>query len=148
VKKHTLFLILKSYNQKQLKTVKKYNINLPSVKGQIIGWLDEEIEYLSRIINLESTENNFPQVQEVKTKFLSTLSVAQLSCFFGLLIETEIIKHKNQTDVLKFVSQNFRTKNTEKISLDSLRVKYYNVESSTKTAIREKIIELLMLAKN
>lgn len=143
-----LYLILKCYNQRQIKTEKKYKTNLPSVKEQIISWLDEEIEYLSRIRNLESTENNLPQVQEVKTKFLSTLSVAQLSCFFGLLIETEIIKHKNQTDVLKFVSQNFRTKNTEKISLDSLRVKYYNVESSTKTAIREKIIELLTLSKN
>lgn len=143
-----LYLILKCYNQKQIKNSKKYKNNLPSIKDQIISWLDEEIEYCTRKINLDSNQFRVPQENEIKTKFLSSLSVAQLSCFFGLLMETEIIKHKNQTDVLKFVAQNFRTKNTEKISLDSLRVKYYNVETGTKTAIREKIIELLSLAKN
>lgn len=143
-----LYLLLKCYNQKQIKNAKKYKTNLPTIKEQITGWLDEEIDYCNRKINLDSNEFSLAKEGGAKTKFLSILSVAQLSCFFGLLMETEIIKHKNQTDVLKFVAQNFRTKNVEKISLDSLRVKYYNVETGTKTAIKEKIIELLNLAKN
>ena len=62
-------------------------------------------------------------------------------------METGIIKHKNQTDVFRFISENFKTNNTEKISVASIKVKYYNVENSTKKALREKIIELLDLTK-
>ena len=67
---------------------------------------------------------------------------------FSLLIETGIIKHKNQTDVFRFISENFKTSNTDTISVDSIKVKYYNVETSTKNAIREKIIELLNITKH
>lgn len=143
----SLYRSLKCYNQKQRRNATKYRANLPSVQDQIINWIEEEIAYLNRSVNLETNQFKTVPEKEVKTKFLSALSVAQLSCFFGLLLETEIIKHKNQTDVLKFIAHNFKTSNTENISVDSLKAKYYNVESGTKKAIREKIIELLGLTK-
>lgn len=140
-----LYRLLKNYNQKQSSSFTKFKPNLPSIKEQIIGWLDEEIEYLNRKIKLDANRNIVNN--EEKIKFLTGLSVAQLSCFFGLLMETGIIKHKNQTDVFRFISENFKTNNTEKISVDSIKVKYYNVESTTKNALREKIMELLGLTK-
>lgn len=143
-----LYLLLKCYNQKQVRNITKYKVTLPSVNEQIINWIEEEIAYYKRSLNLETNQFKTISEHETNTKFLSVLSVAQLSCFFGLLLETEIIKHKNQTDVLKFIAKNFKTNNTENISVDSLKVKYYNVESGTKKAIKEKIIELLALAKN
>lgn len=143
-----LYLSLKCYNQKQRINTVKYRINLPSVQDQIVHWIEEEIAYLNRSLNLETKHFKLPPENEVSTKFISGLSVAQLSCFFGLLLETEIIKHKNQTDIFKFIAQNFKTKNTDNISIDSLKVKYYNVEIGTKKAIREKIMELLALTKH
>lgn len=138
---------LKNYNQKQSRNILKYKPNLPCLKEQIISWIEEEIEYLTKKIKLET--NQFPNVtsNDEKIKLLTGLSVAQLSCFFGLLMETGIIKHKNQTEVFRFISENFKTNNTEKISVDSIKVKYYNVENTTKNVLREKIIELLGLTK-
>ncbi|WP_348825520.1 hypothetical protein [Flavobacterium aestuarii] len=142
-----LYRFLKNYNQKQSRNILKYKTNLPSLKEQIISWIEEEIEYLNRKIKLEV--KHFPNISsnEEKTKLLTGLSVSQLSCFFGLLMETGIIKHKNQTDVFRFISENFKTANTERISVDSIKVKYYNVENTTKNVLREKIIELLGLTK-
>ncbi len=143
-----LYLFLKNYNQKQSRNILKYKPNLPPLKEQIISWIEEEIEYLSRKIKLDTNQFANVTTNDEKIKLLTGLSVAQLSCFFGLLIETGIIKHKNQTDVFRFISDNFKTNNTEKISVDSIKAKYYNVENTTKNALREKIIELLGLTKN
>ncbi len=142
-----LYRFLKNYNQKQSRNILKYKANLPSLKEQIISWIEEEIEYLTKKIKLEANQFTNGTNNDEKIKFLTSLSVAQLSCFFGLLMETGIIKHKNQTDVFRFISENFKTNNTEKISVASIKVKYYNVENSTKKALREKIIELLDLTK-
>ncbi|WP_281336026.1 hypothetical protein [Flavobacterium eburneipallidum] len=142
-----LYKLLKNYNQKQIRNFIKYKPNLPSLKEQIISWIEEEIDYLSKKIKLESNQLATISNNETKTKFLTNLSVAQLSYFFGLLIETGIIKHKNQSDIFRFIAENFKTNNTEKISVDSIKVKYYNVENSTKKAFREKLIELLGLTK-
>lgn len=142
-----LYQFLKNYNQKQSRNYIKYKTNLPSLKEQIISWIEEEIEYLTKKMKLEAIQFTNSTSNEEKVKLLTGLSVAQLSCFFGLLMETGIIKHKNQTDVFRFISENFKTNNTEKISVDSIKVKYYNIENTTKKAVREKIIELLGLTK-
>jgi hypothetical protein len=62
-------------------------------------------------------------------------------------MQTGIIKHSNQRDVFRMIADNFKTNGTDSISVDSLSSKYYNVESTTKSAIKEKIIELLNLSK-
>lgn len=142
-----LYRLLKNYNQKQSRNFIKYKANLPSLKEQIISWIEEEIEYLTKKIKLEANQLTNVSNNEEKIKFLTSLSVAQLSYFFGLLMETGIIKHKNQTDVFRFISENFKTTHSEKISVDSIKVKYYNVETSTKNSVREKIIELIGLTK-
>jgi hypothetical protein len=142
-----LYRFLKNYNQKQSRNILKYKANLPSLKEQIISWIEEEIEYLTKKIKLEANQFTNVTDNDKRIKLLTGLSVAQLSYFFGLLMETGIIKHKNQTDVFRFISENFKTNNTEKISVDSIKVKYYNVENTTKKALREKIIELLDLTK-
>jgi hypothetical protein len=142
-----LYRLLKNYNQKQSRNFLKYKTNLPPLKEQIISWIEEEIEYLTKKIKLEANQLTNISNNEEKIKFLTGLSVAQLSYFFGLLMEVGIIKHKNQTDVFRFISENFKTNHSEKISVDSIKVKYYNVESNTKSAVRGKILELIELTK-
>ncbi|EKT4500175.1 hypothetical protein JE943_000139 [Flavobacterium psychrophilum] len=143
----TLYRLLKNYNQKQTRNFMRFNEKLPSIKEQTISWIEEEIEYLTKKIKLQANQI-LPSVNtEAKIKFLTGLSVAQLSYFFGLLIQTGIVKHKNQRDIFRFISDNFKTNITNTISVDSLNSKYYNVETATKKAVREKIIELLNLTK-
>lgn len=142
-----LYRLMKNYNQKQSRNFLKYKTNLPPLKDQIINWIEEEIEYLTKKIKLEANQLTNISNNEEKIKFLTGLSVAQLSYFFGLLMEVGIIKHKNQTDIFRFISENFKTTHSEKISVDSIKVKYYNVESNTKSAVRGKILELIELTK-
>ena len=142
----TLFKILKTQNQSPNSVSLKYKLKLPSIKQQLINWLEEEAEYIRKKINLEGS---LPQVadSENKIKLLSGLSVAQLSYFSNLLLQTDIIKHDNHSEVFQFMTDNFKTTMTDKISTGSFRSKYYNVEDSTKNFVREKIIDLLNLTK-
>lgn len=142
-----LYKYLKNYNQKQNRYFIKYKEKLPTLKVQLTCWIEEEINYLSKKLKLETNGVNELKSIDNQVKFLTNLSVAQLVHFFNLLQETEIIKHKNQMDIFRFISDNFKTKNVKDISVDSLKVKHYNVETSTKQAVREKVIELLTISK-
>lgn len=142
-----LYLELKKYNQKQTRNFTRYNQKVPSIKEQIINWIEEEIEYLTKKIKLEANQFTAISNNEEKIKFLTSLSVAQLCYFFALLLESGIIEHKNHTDIFRFIADNFKTSNTNKISTDSIKSKYYNIETSTKNAVRDKIIALLNLTK-
>lgn len=143
----TLYKQLKNYNQKQTRTFIKYNEKLPAIKEQITNWIEEEIQYLSKKIKLDASQLINITGNEDKVKFLTELSVPQLSYFFGLLMQTGIIQPPTHRALFKFIAENFKTKITDTISTDSLNSKYYNVETATKNAVREKIIELLNLSK-
>lgn len=142
-----LFRKLKKFNQHQIKVKKQFNDKLPELKEQICNWIEEEIEFINRKRNLEELTAAPFKMDENKVKILSGLSVAQMSYFINILMQAGIIKHTNQRDVLRMISENFKTNVTDSISLDSLSTKYYNVESSTKAAIKDKVIELLNLTK-
>ena len=142
-----LYKNLKNYNQKQNRYFIKYKECLPPLKVQLTSWIEEEIDYLTKKIKLET--NNIVEVNKNAqlVKLQTNLSVAQLVYYFSLMQETGIINHKNQMDIFRFISDNFKTKNVNDISVDSLKVKFYNVETNTKQAVREKIIELLTISK-
>lgn len=145
---YCLFRILKFYNQKQSGNTVKYKTKLPPIKKQIIGWIEEEIEYLNKIVEQETNQLIAPPLKKDEIKFLTIFSVAQLGFFTKILVETNIINHKIQADVIRFIAGNFKTKNTENIAIESLRTKFHNVESSTKEAVSDKIIEMLKLTKD
>lgn len=142
-----LYKELKNYNQKQIRNFIRYKENLPPLKLQLISWIEEEIEYITKKIKLEANQIVFTASKEEKIKFLTELSVAQISYFFSILLEGGIIKHHNQMDIFRFISENFKTKNTNTISIDSLKVKHYNVEATTKQAINDKLLLLLSFTK-
>ena len=142
-----LFQLLKYYNQRQTRNFMKLRQNLPSIKQQIINWIEEEIEYLNKKNSLEKG-NPFQIVNREEFEKINTdLSVAQLSYFFGLLSQIGIIKPKSQSDLFRFIAVNFKTKTTTTISESSIKNKFYNVEATTINRIREKLIELLNLTK-
>ncbi len=143
-----LYRMLKTNNQMHCRSFIKYKANLPSIKEQIIIWIEEEIEYLTKKIKLEGNQISLIAGNEEKVKISTGLSVAQLSGFFRLLEETDIITHKNHTGIFRFMAENIKTNKTDKISIDSIKQKFYNMETSTKEVLKQKIIRMLELLKN
>jgi len=74
--------------------------------------------------------------------------VSQLAYFLRILVETEVIKNPNDKELLKFYAKHTRTKKTETISSESLRVKFYNIEDSTKEEVKTIVIKLLNFIQN
>jgi hypothetical protein len=142
-----LYKKLKKFNQHRTKIKKSFQDKLPEIKVQICSWIEEEIEFINRKRNIEEHNSESFKLSEPREKIMLGLSVAQMSYFLNLLIQTGIIKHNNQRDVFRMICENFKTKGTDSISIDSLSSKFYNVETSTKNTIKEKIIELLNLTK-
>ncbi|MFC6876913.1 hypothetical protein ACFQZF_10415 [Flavobacterium myungsuense] len=142
-----LYKKLKKFNQHRSKIKKSFNEKLPEIKVQICNWLEEEIEFINRKRNLEDQHTGNPKEIKTNNKILLGLSVAQISYFVNILMQTGIIKHSNQREVFRMIADNFKTNVTDNISVDSLSSKFFNVETSTKNRIKEKIIELLNLTK-
>jgi hypothetical protein len=142
-----LYENLKKYNQHRSKINKSFIDKLPPMKDQICFWIEEEIDFINKKRNLGNQQFSTTKTVEPTNKILIGLSVAQISYFVNILMKTGIIKHSNQRDVFRMIADNFKTKGTDNISVDSLSSKFYNVETSTRNTIKEKIIELLNLTK-
>lgn len=142
-----LFHLLKKFNQSRDKNFRKFNQKIPPIKDQLISWVEEEIEYLSRKKSLGMFNSSNTHNTEAKVKIQTSLSVAQLSYFIKLLIKVKIITHKNNSEVFRFFANNFNTKATSNISAESIRTKFHNVEEGAKKVIHSFIIELLNLTK-
>lgn len=134
---------LKIVNQINCKTPQSYNSNLPSLKHQIIGWLEEEINYLTKKLQLQSQKQPNLFSQQDKIKLQSGLSVAQLAYFFKLQVDAGIITHKNQRDIFRHIADNYQTSKVHDISAESVGSKFYNLESSTIDSIKSIIILIL-----
>jgi hypothetical protein len=139
---------LKKFNQSRTTNFRKFNQKIPPIKEQMISWTEEEIEYLSKkkslgILNSENNRN-----AEARVKIQTSLSVAQLSYFFKLLIKVKIINHKNNAEVFRFIADNFNTKSSTQISVDSVKNNFYNTDTNSKLTIRQLIIDLLNFTKH
>lgn len=142
-----MFHYLKFYNQSKNKLGVSYKENLPEIKFQIYTWLEEEIEFLSRKRELTKKIELRNESNGNANKIHLDLSVAQLAYALNLLIKTGIIKNNNLKEVLQAATEIFKTDMTESISFDSLRSKFYNVETSTSDAVKLKIENLLNFTK-
>lgn len=85
-----------------------------------------------------SAHANF-QVGKVETDF----SVAQLAYLCRIFYDLGYFTNKNQTEMLKVAAHNFKTSNSEEISLKSLKAKYYSVDNSTKESVKKRLLEML-----
>lgn len=139
-----LSFALKRINQAQVKPGIYYNRDSPSLKEQLCSYLTEEIEYLEKLQHL--TNNPSVRLADLMLqgfKLKLDMSVSQLAFFIKIFIETQIIQNKNLTEVLRFLARYVITKRSESVSYDSLRAKYYNVESGTKEAVRNILFTMI-----
>lgn len=142
-----LYQLLKGYNQRQGDYIKKFHKRHPSIKEQIVNWIEEEIEYLSKKIKLGENIRHDEMPSKPRVKIQTNMSVAHFSYFNKLLMQAKALSHDNNSEFFKFIADNYKTKLTENISADSVKTKYHNVEESTIIATRQLLIKLYNLAK-
>ncbi len=132
-----LSLVLKNINQSLVNPTIKYNQHFPSLKDLLNNHIKEEIEYLEKVNQLNSTAAEHPSDPLLGGfKLKLTASVQQLAYLFRVLLETRLISNSNVSQVLQFLVKFVITKKSETVSFGSLRTKFYSVESSTKDSVR------------
>jgi hypothetical protein len=135
---------LKKYNQIHDYSDLALHPKQKSIKEQISVWIIEEIELREKIhcsCPIEVPKLNFSKDSDFK--FLTEMSVAQLGYFLKIAFEVGVIKNPNQRDVINFIANHTKTKQTDTISQESLRTRFYNIEDSTREAVKDYIIKML-----
>lgn len=127
----------------QLKEVNQVPLSLytPAPKGHLktllVEWLLNELQYLERQVTTRFAVTDSPQTgSDANFKLTVDLSVAQLAFVTRALVESGVIQNKNTTEMMSFLSKFINTKRSGRVSPESLRIKYYDVESATKDSVR------------
>ncbi len=130
---------LNGYKQylKKLKTTTiaisyRLNPNLPSLRDQLMNWVNEEVIFCEHLIETEKAMSN---AHAYKRKLLK-LSVPEVSLFTKLLYESKLVDGP-KTKLFSFVSNNFSTEKSKQISTESLSNNYYSVNESSKKSVRK-----------
>lgn len=110
---------------------------LPSVKDQLKEAIQKEL--------IRCQDNNTdPAAISEGLLFHTTLSVSQLAAFFRVLVEAGILTTHNNTDLMRMVSQTFRTsRTTAPISARHLYDKFYSLEGPALAIVRTHITTML-----
>ena len=69
-------------------------------------------------------------------KFEFDMSVSQFAYFIRTFIEAGVIQNKNISELIRFLARFVKTKRSENIAYESFRMKYYNVEGTTKNSVK------------
>lgn len=108
-----------------------------TLKDFLTEWLTNEIQYLERDQVMQKFLTNTQQPGSAQTfKVTVDLSVAQMAFILRAFVESGVIQNKNTTEMMSFLSKFVKTKRSGNISQESLRIKYYDVESGTKESVR------------
>lgn len=127
----------KTINQIQPTFDRVYDPSSKGIRIQLSEWISEEVQFLERKRDLTTAsqiaEKDFAR-KDFKLEF--DMSVSQFAFFIKAFIETGVIQNKNISELIKFLARFVKTKRSENISYESFRIKYYNVEGSTKDAVK------------
>ena len=64
------------------------------------------------------------------------MSVSQFALLTRSFVESGVIQNKNIAELIRFLARFVKTKRSGTISPESLRIKYYDVETSTRDAVK------------
>ena len=124
----------KKINQLPLKPNCSYNPNMPSLKEQINGWIDEEVKFLE---NVQLPEKVADKLNENEDKIHTSLSVAKLAVLLRLLVIDKIIINRTVAPMLRVVTKIFTTLQKDDISFGSLETKYHAPDKATINAVKD-----------
>lgn len=144
----TLKQMLRDYANKLKSILTKigtgFDRNFPALKPLLDQWLEQESKQCDKKLK-NYNPNQLELIPKETHKLETSMSVAQTAYFFKLLNQAEVITNKVHMEILQTISKSFRSKKSDRIGLESLRSKYYNVEDSTKESVREILKEVLRL---
>ena len=124
----------KKINQLPLKRNCCYNPNMPSLKEQINGWVDEEVKFLE---NVQLPEKVADKLNENEDKIHTSLSVAKLAVLLRLLVIDKIIINRTVAPMLRVAAKIFTTLQKDDISFGSLETKYHAPDKATINAVKD-----------
>jgi hypothetical protein len=107
--------------------------NFQPVWEQMLIWIKEEYQYL--LAHNTADVKVSPKITGMKIR--TTFSVPQLAAFARTMIEKGAITNDTNIEVLRFFAHYVTTINSEDISEESLKNKFYNIEPGTKGQMRE-----------
>jgi hypothetical protein len=142
-----LYYRLKLLNQVPVKPGVPFRHEMPTIKEQVGTWISEELLYLNKQKELMTLSDESQADLWNDEKIQTTLSVAELSLGVKLLLESGMINNKNPSEIMRQVARNFKTDRNDDISENSIRNKYYTVESGTLTSMREAMEGLIKIVK-
>jgi hypothetical protein len=115
-----------------------------SVKELLIEWINEEIFFLEKIIQLEKLPKSNSDLIDIKEfKLITDLSVPQLGFLIRIFIDSGLIKNKNLRAVTKFFAQFTKTKGSSNLSSGSLSNKFYDQSGNVEEVVKGVIINML-----
>ncbi len=126
----------KKINQLSLKLNCCYNTNMPSLKDQMNGWIDEEVKFLENGHLLDK-----PTAAENESKIHTTLSVAKLALLLRLLVIDKIIINRTVAPMLRVAAKIFTTLQKEDISFGSMETKYHAPDKATINAVKDMLFK-------
>ena len=128
----------KKINQLPLKPNCCFNSQMPSLKDQVNGWIDEEVKFLE---NVQLSEKVGDKPNENEDKIHTTLSVAKLAVLLRLLVVDKIIINRTVAPMLRVAAKIFTTLQTDDISFGSLETKYHAPDKATINSVRDMLFK-------
>ena len=124
---HAMFQLHREITHKTVKRIEVYkNDSMPEV----------------RVLSSPQSRNENINKEIVK-RFKTKLSVTQLAYLFGLVTEIVVDKKPNKKELAKILSELFETSRAKVPSEQQLYKSFFDVEDTTKEAVRGMLIEML-----
>lgn len=131
----------KVVNQALVKPLFAFDVGFRPLKEQVSEWIYEEIQYLETKQKLSTGVNDkIPASDDFKITV--DMPGSHFALFVRAFVETELIKNKNLSELMRFLSKFIRTKRAETITYETFRARYYNVEATTREAVRTILLNL------
>lgn len=132
-----LSLMLKIVNQVQPKPGFVYDDSVASIREQLSVWIGEEIVFFEKRQRLAVRGPNPEDPVQKDFKLQLSLTVGQVACLLRALKELGVIRNNNMLEVIRVLAPMIQARNTENVSWESMRSKFYQVESFAREGVRE-----------
>ncbi|HRK52779.1 MAG TPA: hypothetical protein PK185_02625 [Cyclobacteriaceae bacterium] len=127
---------LKYLNQTPVRSEFVNNEYSLPLRETLANWVYEELHFMSRKYQMTIVPEAHKGGLQNNFKIDFDMSVSQFACFTKTLVGAGIIQNKNVSELIRFLASSVKTKRSENISHESFRMKYYNIESNTKNAVK------------
>jgi hypothetical protein len=120
-----------------------FNNHGAPINIQLADWITQEAQYLKHKQQLLPMIVDAEDAVSPEFKLNFDLSVPILAYLFRAFIDAGVIQNKNTSELIRFLTKYAKTKRSDSISYESLRIKYYSVENGTKDAVKKTLQSVL-----